>query len=190
MENAIEIDVDAISDGRATIIAGIMEHVEEAGIHSGDSTCVLPTQTIPLKIIEEIRRETDDLARELKVVGLMNIQFALQGEDLYVLEVNPRASRTIPFKQSHRRAVGETSRRSDGKSLSELGISHRLGLLPHVSVKSVVIPFKRFPGSQISLGPEMRSTGEVMGIASQFGMAFAKAQIGEVINCPSRDVSL
>ena len=179
LENAIEIDVDAISDGRATIIAGIMEHVEEAGIHSGDSTCVLPTQTIPLKIIEEIRRATDDLARELKVVGLMNIQFALQGEDLYVLEVNPRASRTIPFVS---KATGVPWARlagavMAGKSLSELGISPRL-LPPHVSVKSVVIPFKRFPGSQISLGPEMRSTGEVMGIASQFGMAFAKAQIG------------
>jgi carbamoyl-phosphate synthase large subunit len=178
LENAVEIDVDAISDGRATIIAGIMEHVEEAGIHSGDSTCVLPTQTIPLKVVEEIRRATNDLAHELKVVGLMNIQFALQGEDLYILEVNPRASRTIPFVS---KATGVPWAKlagavMAGKTLSELGISPRL-LPPHVSVKSVVIPFKRFPGSQISLGPEMRSTGEVMGIASQFGVAFAKAQI-------------
>jgi carbamoyl-phosphate synthase large subunit len=184
LENAIEIDVDAISDGRASIIAGIMEHVEEAGIHSGDSTCVLPTQTIPLKIIEEIRRATNDLARELKVIGLMNIQFALQGDDLYILEVNPRASRTVPFVS---KATGVPWAKlaaavMTGKTLSELGIAPRL-LPPHVSVKSVVIPFKRFPGSQISLGPEMRSTGEVMGIATQFGLAFAKAQIaaGQVL---------
>ncbi len=178
LENAIEIDVDAISDGRATIIAGIMEHVEEAGIHSGDSTCVLPTQNISLPIIEEIRKATNDLARELKVIGLMNIQFALQGNILYVLEVNPRASRTIPFVS---KATGVPWAKLAaavmvGKTLSELKISPRL-LPPHVSVKSVVIPFKRFPGSEISLGPEMRSTGEVMGIASEFGSAFAKAQL-------------
>jgi carbamoyl-phosphate synthase large subunit len=187
LENAIEIDVDAISDGRATIIAGIMEHVEEAGIHSGDSTCVLPTQTIPLKIVEEIRRATTDLARELKVIGLMNIQFALQGEDLYILEVNPRASRTIPFVS---KATGVPWAKlagavMSGKTLSELGIAPRL-LPPHVAVKSVVIPFKRFPGSQISLGPEMRSTGEVMGIASQFGIAFAKAQIAAGSKLPMK----
>jgi carbamoyl-phosphate synthase large subunit len=179
LENAVEIDVDAISDGRATIIAGIMEHVEQAGIHSGDSTCVLPTQTIPLNIIEEIRKATDDLARELKVVGLMNIQFAVQNNILYVLEVNPRASRTIPFVS---KATGVPWAKlaaavMTGRSLSDLGIAPRL-LPPHVSVKSVVIPFKRFPGAEISLGPEMRSTGEVMGIASQFGQAFAKAQAG------------
>lgn len=178
LENAIEIDVDAISDGRATIVAGIMEHVEEAGIHSGDSTCVLPTQTISLKIVEEIRKITNDLARELKVVGLMNIQFAVRDDELYILEVNPRASRTIPFVS---KATGVPWAKLAaavmvGKSLSELGISPRL-LPPHVSVKSVVIPFKRFPGAEISLGPEMRSTGEVMGISTQFGQAFAKAQI-------------
>jgi carbamoyl-phosphate synthase large subunit len=187
LENAVEIDVDAVSDGRATIIAGIMEHVEEAGIHSGDSTCVLPTQTIPLRVIEEIRRATNDLARELKVIGLMNIQFALQGDDLYVLEVNPRASRTIPFVS---KATGVPWAKLAGavmvgKSLSELGITPRL-LPPHVSVKSVVIPFKRFPGSQISLGPEMRSTGEVMGIASQFGIAFAKAQLAAGHTLPAK----
>jgi carbamoyl-phosphate synthase large subunit len=186
LENAIEIDVDAISDGRATIIAGIMEHVEQAGIHSGDSTCVLPTQTIPLKIVEEIRRATNDLARELKVVGLMNIQFALQGDDLFILEVNPRASRTIPFVS---KATGVPWAKLAaavmvGKSLSELKITPRL-LPPHVSVKSVVIPFKRFPGSEISLGPEMRSTGEVMGIASQFGLAFAKAQLAAGHHLPN-----
>jgi len=179
LENAIEIDVDAISDGKMTVIAGIMEHVEQAGIHSGDSTCVLPTQSIPLSIIEEIRRATNDLARELKVVGLMNIQFALQHDDLYILEVNPRASRTIPFVS---KATGVPWAKlaaavMAGHSLKELKVGARM-LPPHVAVKSVVIPFKRFPGAEISLGPEMRSTGEVMGIASQFGLAFAKAQLG------------
>ncbi len=179
LENAIEIDVDAISDGQETIIAGIMEHIEQAGVHSGDSTCVLPTQSIPLRVIEEIRQATFDLAAELKVVGLMNIQFALRGEELYILEVNPRASRTVPFVS---KATGVpwaklAAKVMTGKRLSELGITSRL-LPPHVAVKSVVIPFKRFPGTEISLGPEMRSTGEVMGVASQFGLAFAKAQLG------------
>ncbi len=187
LENAIEIDVDAVADGHETIIAGIMEHIEQAGVHSGDSTCVLPTQSIPLRTIEEIRRATSDLARELKVVGLMNIQFALRGSELYILEVNPRASRTIPFVS---KATGVpwaklAAKVMTGARLCELGISHRL-LPPHVSVKSVVIPFKRFPGTEISLGPEMRSTGEVMGVASQFGLAFAKAQLGAGQMLPTR----
>lgn len=178
LENAVEIDVDAISDGTETVIAGIMEHIEQAGIHSGDSTCVLPAQTIPLHLVEEIRVATRALAAELKVVGLMNIQFAVQDGLLYVLEVNPRASRTVPFVS---KATGVpwaalATKVMLGQSLESLGLRDRL-LPPHVSVKSVVIPFKRFPGSEISLGPEMRSTGEVMGIASQFGLAFAKAQI-------------
>lgn len=178
LENAVEIDVDAVSDGRQTVIAGIMEHIEQAGIHSGDSACVLPSQTIPLSIIEEIRQATRALAEELQVVGLMNIQFALKENLLYILEVNPRASRTVPFVS---KATGVpwaqvAAKVMLGKTLAELSISDRL-LPPHISVKSVVIPFKKFPGSEISLGPEMRSTGEVMGISSQFGLAFAKAQI-------------
>ncbi|MGD9683410.1 MAG: carbamoyl-phosphate synthase large subunit [Candidatus Obscuribacterales bacterium] len=178
LENAIEIDVDAISDGRATIIAGIMEHVEQAGVHSGDSTCVLPTQTIPLKVIEQIRVATQQIAKELSVKGLMNIQFALKDDELFVLEVNPRASRTIPFVS---KATGVPWAKMAagvmvGKSLSQLGLSPR-HIPPHVAVKSVVIPFDRFPGAEISLGPEMRSTGEVMGIASRFDLAFAKAQV-------------
>ncbi|MBY0356619.1 MAG: carbamoyl-phosphate synthase large subunit [Candidatus Obscuribacterales bacterium] len=178
LENAVEIDVDAICDGKQTVICGIMEHIEQAGIHSGDSTCVLPTQSIPLNVIEEIRTATRALAQELKVIGLMNIQFAVKNELLYVLEVNPRASRTVPFVS---KATGLPWAKIAanvvlGKSLAELGLSDRL-LPPHISVKSVVIPFKKFPGSEISLGPEMRSTGEVMGIAQQFGLAFAKAQI-------------
>lgn len=178
LENAVEIDVDAISDGETTVIAGIMEHIEQAGIHSGDSTCVLPAQSIPLHIIEEIRTATRSLALELKVVGLMNIQFALQDGLLYILEVNPRASRTVPFVSKATGVPWATiaTKVMLGESLSSLGLKDRL-LPPHVSVKSVVIPFKKFPGSEISLGPEMRSTGEVMGIASQFGLAFAKAQI-------------
>ena len=187
LENAIEIDVDAVSDGKKTVIAGIMEHVEQAGIHSGDSTCVLPTQTIPLNIVEEIRKATMDLARELKVIGLMNIQFALQGKDLYILEVNPRASRTIPFVS---KATGVPWAKiaasvMTGKTLDELEVTPRL-LPPHVSVKSVVIPFNRFPGAEINLGPEMRSTGEVMGVASQFGLAFAKAQLGAGHKLPTK----
>jgi carbamoyl-phosphate synthase large subunit len=179
LENAIEIDVDAISDGNNTIIAGIMEHIEQAGIHSGDSTCVLPTQNIPLKIIEEIRLATYSLAKELKVIGLINIQFAVKENILYVLEVNPRGSRTIPFVS---KATGIAwaklaAQVMAGKKLSDLGMTADRLLPPHVAVKSVVIPFKKFPGSQISLGPEMRSTGEVMGISSQFNLAFAKAQI-------------
>ncbi|MBX9685744.1 MAG: carbamoyl-phosphate synthase large subunit [Candidatus Obscuribacterales bacterium] len=179
LENAVEIDVDAITDSQGqTVIAGIMEHIEQAGIHSGDSTCVLPAQSIPLSIIEEIRNGTRALAEELKVIGLMNIQFAVKDNLLYVLEVNPRASRTVPFVS---KATGVpwaqvAAKVMLGQTLAELKIGDRL-LPPHISVKSVVIPFKKFPGSEISLGPEMRSTGEVMGIASQFGLAFAKAQI-------------
>jgi carbamoyl-phosphate synthase large subunit len=179
LEEAIEIDVDAIADGNTCVLAGIMEHVEHAGIHSGDSTCVLPTQSIPLPIIEEIRKATMDLARELNVIGLMNIQFALQYNKLYVLEVNPRASRTIPFvsKATGIQWAKLAASVMAGKSLKELGVTPS-SIPRHISVKSVVIPFKKFPGAEITLGPEMRSTGEVMGIASQFGLAFAKAQLG------------
>lgn len=187
LENAIEIDVDAICDGEETVIAGIMEHIEQAGIHSGDSTCVLPTQTIPLKTIEEIRVATAAIAMELGVIGLMNIQYALQGNDLYILEVNPRASRTVPFVS---KATGVpwaklAAQIMVGKKIKEFQVTDRL-IPPHVSVKSVVIPFKKFPGSEISLGPEMRSTGEVMGISSQFALAFAKAQIAAGHDIPTR----
>lgn len=187
LENAIEIDVDAMADGHDCVIAGIMEHIEQAGIHSGDSTCVLPTQTIALKTIEEIRTATIAIARELKVVGLMNIQYAVKDGDLYILEVNPRASRTVPFVS---KATGVpwaklAAQVMVGKKLKDLGVADRL-LPPHVSVKSVVIPFKKFPGSEISLGPEMRSTGEVMGISSQFALAFAKAQIAAGHDLPTK----
>jgi carbamoyl-phosphate synthase large subunit len=184
LEDAIEIDVDAISDGKTTVVAGIMEHIEEAGIHSGDSACVLPPQSLQPTVIEQIKQSTLIIARGLKVVGLLNIQFAVKDGDLYVLEVNPRASRTVPFVS---KATGVPLARLAtkvmlGKSLKELGFIQepRPG---HVSVKESVFPFDRFPETDIILGPEMRSTGEVMGIDTEFGRAFAKAQLaaGQVL---------
>jgi carbamoyl-phosphate synthase large subunit len=178
LEDAIEIDVDAVADGKECVIAGIMEHIEEAGIHSGDSACVIPPYTLGDEIIENIKESTRMLAMELQVVGLMNIQYALKNEVLYVLEVNPRASRTVPFVS---KATGVAwakiaAKVMAGKKLSELGIkdAHEIS---HVSVKESVFPFKRFPGIDPVLGPEMKSTGEVMGIDSDFGRAYAKSQI-------------
>jgi carbamoyl-phosphate synthase large subunit len=165
LEDAIEIDVDAVADGKECVIAGIMEHIEEAGIHSGDSACVIPPYTLGDEIIENIKESTRMLAMELQVVGLMNIQYAVKNETLYVLEVNPRASRTVPFVS---KATGVAwakiaAKVMAGKKLSELGIrdEHEIS---HVSVKESVFPFKRFPGTDPVLGPEMKSTGEVMGI--------------------------
>jgi len=178
LEDAIEVDVDAVSDGRLTVIGGIMEHIEEAGIHSGDSACVLPPYSLSLEIQEEIKRQTRALAQELKVVGLMNIQFAIKGEDIYVLEVNPRASRTVPFVS---KATGVPLAKLAtqvmlGRTLEELGFTREVEL-PYFAVKESVFPFRRFPGVDPVLGPEMRSTGEVMGIDEDFGLAYAKAQL-------------
>jgi len=178
LEDAIEIDVDAIADGKTVVVAGIMEHIEAAGVHSGDSACSLPPHSLPRETVEEIARQTRALARELGVVGLMNVQFAFKEGRLYVLEVNPRASRTIPFVS---KAIGVplarlAARVMAGRSLAELGFTR--DVLPrHVSVKEAVFPFIKFPGVDTLLGPEMRSTGEVMGIDTKFGRAFAKAQI-------------
>ncbi len=177
LEDATEVDVDAISDGDRTIIGGIMEHIEEAGIHSGDSACVLPPLSLKKEIIEEIKEQTRAIAKELGVVGLMNIQFAVKDNDIYVLEVNPRASRTIPFVS---KAIGVplaklATKVIMGKSLKSLGLTHEI-VPSHVCVKESVFPFNRFPEVEICLGPEMRSTGEVMGIDRDFGLAFAKAQ--------------
>jgi len=176
--DAIEIDVDAISDGIDVVIGGIMEHIEEAGVHSGDSACSLPPYSLEKEILDEIRRQTVDLARELKVIGLMNIQFAVQGREIYVLEVNPRASRTIPFVS---KAIGVPLAKLGAKimvgmKLSELGFT-REQEINHYCVKEAVFPFLKFPGVDTLLGPEMKSTGEVMGIDKRFGNAFAKAQI-------------
>ncbi|MGA9460763.1 MAG: carbamoyl-phosphate synthase large subunit [Desulfobaccales bacterium] len=184
LEDAIEVDVDAISDGSLTVIGGIMEHIEEAGIHSGDSACVLPPYSLSLDIQEEIRRQTRALAAELGVVGLMNIQFAVKDHEVYVLEVNPRASRTVPFVS---KATGVSLARLAtkvmlGHSLNELGFTREVEP-PYFAVKESVFPFRRFPGVDPRLGPEMRSTGEVMGLDPDFGLAFAKSQLaaGQVL---------
>jgi carbamoyl-phosphate synthase large subunit len=179
LEDAIEVDVDAISDGNATIIGGIMEHIEEAGIHSGDSACVLPPYSLKPKILEEITRATKAMAAELNVIGLMNVQYAVKNDQLFVLEVNPRASRTIPFVS---KATGVplaklATKIMLGKSLKELGLITEK-VPSHISVKEAVMPFNRFPDVDTLLGPEMKSTGEVMGIDEDLGSAYAKAQLG------------
>jgi carbamoyl-phosphate synthase large subunit len=179
LADAIEIDVDAISDGSTTIIGGIMEHIEEAGIHSGDSACVLPPHSIGSEMLAEITRATKAMAAELGVVGLMNVQYAIKGNRLYVLEVNPRASRTVPFVS---KATGVplaklAAKVMLGRSLADLGLTREV-VPAHVSVKEAVLPFDRFPGVDTLLGPEMKSTGEVMGVDRRFGAAYAKAQFG------------
>jgi carbamoyl-phosphate synthase large subunit len=183
LESAIEVDVDCLSDGNQTLIGGVMQHIEEAGVHSGDSACVIPPHSLPGEVVEEIKRQTRELARELQVKGLMNVQFAIQGSTIFVLEVNPRASRTVPFVS---KATGIPLARLAslvmvGKRLEELGASNGRPweeVVPrHYSVKESVFPFNKFPGVDIILGPEMRSTGEVMGIDDNFPMAFAKSQL-------------
>ena len=185
LEDAIEIDVDAVSDGRRCVVAGIMEHIEEAGVHSGDSAMALPPFSLSEAQIMEIREQTYALAKELGVVGLLNIQFAIKGDTLYVLEVNPRASRTVPFVS---KATGipwakVAAKLMVGRTLEELGIRREVEI-PHVAVKESVFPFNRFPGVDIVLGPEMKSTGEVMGIDEDFGLAYAKSQIAAGQNLP------
>jgi len=178
LEDAIEMDVDAISDGKTVVVAGIMEHIEEAGVHSGDSACSLPPFSLPPDIIREIDRQARALALELGVVGLMNIQFAVKEGKVYVLEVNPRASRTVPFVS---KAIGVplaklAARVMAGKTLAELGFTKEVKT-NYIAVKEAVFPFAKFPGVDTLLGPEMKSTGEVMGIDADFGMAFAKSQM-------------
>jgi carbamoylphosphate synthase large subunit/REP element-mobilizing transposase RayT len=178
LEDAIEVDVDCISDGAATVIGAIMEHIEEAGIHSGDSACVIPTFSLSQKVLDEISSATKAMARELDVRGLMNVQFAVKGDDVYVLEVNPRASRTVPFVS---KAIGVplaklAAKVMTGGSLRELGFTKEI-VPKHFSVKEAVFPFLRYEGLDISLGPEMKSTGEVMGIDVDLGLAYAKSQM-------------
>jgi carbamoyl-phosphate synthase large subunit len=179
LENAIEVDVDAIADetGRV-VIAGLMEHIEEAGIHSGDSACSLPHNSLSTTAVETIRQWTHKLAKSLNVVGLMNIQYAIQGEEVYIIEANPRASRTVPYVS---KATGVpwakmASLVMSGKTLEQLGVTSEV-VPRHVAVKEAVLPFDKFQGTDTLLGPEMRSTGEVMGIDSDFGKAFAKAEL-------------
>jgi carbamoyl-phosphate synthase large subunit len=189
LQNAIEVDVDAVADSDEVHVAGIMEHIEEAGIHSGDSACSLPPYSLDDVTIGEIERQTIALARALNVVGLMNVQFAVKGGEVYVLEVNPRASRTVPFVA---KATGVPIAKIAARIMAGETLAH---LLPegqtrgwrrrgHVAVKEAVFPFDRFPGVDLILGPEMKSTGEVMGIDSDFGRAFAKAQLGSGTNLP------
>jgi carbamoylphosphate synthase large subunit/REP element-mobilizing transposase RayT len=178
LEDAMEVDVDCISDGEITVIGGIMEHIEQAGIHSGDSACVIPTFSFSKKVLAQISSATKAMARELNVRGLMNVQFAVKGKDVYVLEVNPRASRTIPFVS---KAIGVplaklAAKVMTGKTLRELGFTSEI-MPKHFSVKEAVFPFLRYQGMDISLGPEMKSTGEVMGIDDDLGIAYAKSQM-------------
>ncbi|HEY2567939.1 MAG TPA: carbamoyl-phosphate synthase large subunit [Candidatus Udaeobacter sp.] len=178
LEDAIEVDVDCISDGETTVIGAIMEHIEEAGIHSGDSACVIPTFSLSQKVLDEISAATKSMARELNVRGLMNVQFAVKGDDVYVLEVNPRASRTVPFVS---KAIGVplaklAAKVMTGKSLRELGFTREV-VPKHFCVKEAVFPFLRYEGLDISLGPEMKSTGEVMGMDVDLGLAYAKSQM-------------
>jgi carbamoyl-phosphate synthase large subunit len=182
LEDAIEMDVDAIADGQQVIVAGIMEHIEEAGVHSGDSACALPPYSLPGPIIQEIREATTKMARELKVVGLMNVQYAIKKENgrpvVYVIEVNPRASRTVPFvsKATGMPLAKVAAKVMTGVTLAEQGYTKE-PIPSHVSVKESVFPFGKFAGVDIVLGPEMKSTGEVMGVSERFSIAFAKSQI-------------
>jgi carbamoyl-phosphate synthase large subunit len=188
LEDATEVDVDALSDGEDVLIAGIMEHIEEAGVHSGDSSCVLPAQSIPRQQLDTIEDYTVRLAKALHVIGLMNVQYAIQNGKVYVLEVNPRASRTVPYVS-----------KATGVPLPKIAVGLMLGKkirhftdatgvlpVPQVFVKSPVFPFNKFPGVDPALGPEMRSTGEVMGVGANFGEAFAKAQIGAGTPLPEK----
>ncbi|MEY2509646.1 MAG: carbamoyl-phosphate synthase large subunit [Verrucomicrobiota bacterium] len=178
LEDAIEVDVDCIADGETSVIGAIMEHIEEAGIHSGDSACVIPTFSLSDKVLDQIRTATKSMARELQVRGLMNVQFAVKGDDVYVLEVNPRASRTVPFVS---KAIGVplaklAAKVMTGKTLTELEFTTEI-IPKHFSVKEAVFPFLRYQGNDIALGPEMKSTGEVMGIDADLGLAYAKSQM-------------
>ena len=185
LDNATEVDVDCIADREISVIGSIMEHVEAAGVHSGDSACIIPTVTLSEKALSDIRRHTHALAKELDVCGLMNVQFAVQDDEVYIIEVNPRASRTIPFLS---KAIGHSLAKyaslvQAGQTLTELGITEEI-IPKHYSVKEAVFPFVRFPGLDIILSPEMKSTGEVMGIADNAGLAFLKAQDGAKNSIP------
>ncbi len=179
LNDAIEVDVDCIADHETVYVAGVMEHIEEAGIHSGDSACSLPPYTLPPATVTELKAETEAMAKALGVVGLMNVQYAIKDDVIYVLEVNPRASRTVPFvAKATGVAVAKIGARvMAGARLADFHLDD-LGVAPHVAVKEAVFPFARFPNVDTILGPEMKSTGEVMGLDSSFERAFAKSQLG------------
>ena len=191
LEDAIEIDVDAVCDGERTIVVGVMEHIEEAGIHSGDSACAIPPFSLPSETVAEIKQQTYALAKALGVRGLMNIQFAVKDGEVYILEVNPRASRTVPFvsKATGMNIAQAAARVMVGISLDQQGITSE-PMPTYVSVKEAVFPFAKFPGVDIVLGPEMRSTGEVMGIAMDFPTAFAKSQLAISSGLPTEGYGL
>ena len=185
LDQAIEVDIDAVSDGKDVVIGAVMEHIEQAGVHSGDSACSLPPYSLSKDKLDEMRRQVHAMARELGVVGLMNVQLAIQNDDVFVLEVNPRASRTVPFVS---KCIGTSlakvaARCMVGKSLAEQGFTKEI-VPDYYSVKEAVFPFGKFPGVDPILGPEMKSTGEVMGVGRTFGEAYGKAQIaaGEFTN--------
>jgi carbamoyl-phosphate synthase large subunit len=183
LKDAIEVDVDCVADGKRCVIGGVMQHIEEAGIHSGDSSSVLPPHSLPPEIVLSIEEQTRMLALELGVVGLMNVQFAVKGGEVYILEVNPRASRTVPFvsKATGRPLAKIAAMLMVGRTLDDLG-EHDLQAPRYTSVKESVFPFSKFPGADTILGPEMRSTGEVMGIAETFAQAFGKAMLASGID--------
>jgi carbamoyl-phosphate synthase large subunit len=185
LRDAIEVDVDAVADGDTVFVAGVLQHIEEAGVHSGDSACSLPPYSLPADIIAEIERQTDVLARALKVKGLMNVQFAVKDGDVYLIEVNPRASRTVPFtaKATGIPVAKIAARVMAGEKLASFDLSPR-NVGNHIAVKEAVFPFARFPGVDPVLGPEMKSTGEVMGIDADFATAFAKSQLAAFTTLP------
>jgi len=186
LQDAIEVDVDAIGDKDAHVyIAGIMQHIEEAGIHSGDSACSLPPYSLSAAIIAQLKAQAVSLAKALKVVGLMNVQFAVKDETIYIIEVNPRASRTVPFvaKATGVPVAKMAARAMAGETLADLGLSD-MPVMKQVAVKEAVFPFARFPGVDTLLGPEMKSTGEVMGFDKDFASAFLKAQMGAGAHLP------
>ncbi len=185
LEDAIEIDVDALSDGEEVFIGGIMEHIEEAGVHSGDSACVMPPQSISKDVLKTIKEYTTRLALELKVVGLMNIQYAVKTDKVYILEANPRASRTVPFVS---KAVGVplakiAAKLMVGYKLKDLGLRDEIKI-KHVAVKESIFPFIKLPAADSILGPEMKSTGESMGIDENFGVSYYKAQLSAGMDLP------
>ena len=190
LKDAIEVDVDCVSDGKRAVIGGVMQHIEEAGVHSGDSSSVLPPHSLSPELVASIEEQTRMLALELGVVGLMNVQFAVKGGDVYILEVNPRASRTVPFvsKATGRQLAKVAAKLMVGKTLDELGVDD-IEVPRHVAVKQSVFPFTKFPGADTILGPEMRSTGEVMGIADTFARAFHKSMIAAGLDVRPPDAS-
>lgn len=186
LDSAIEVDVDCICDGTDVLIGGVMQHIEQAGVHSGDSACSLPPYSLSQELVDELSRQVTEMAKALKVIGLMNTQFAIQGDDIYVLEVNPRASRTVPFvsKVTAKPLAKIAARCKAGMSLADQGCTEYV-IPPFFAVKESVFPFVKFPGVDPILGPEMKSTGEVMGVGESFAEAYAKAQLGASVQIPS-----